>query len=305
MTRTERARVALVTGGGRGLGRAHALALAHAGARVVVNDTGEELDGTRSSSAAAEEVAAEIADRGGSAVASVADISSYDGASAAVETAVDAFGGLDAVVSNAGILRDRSFGKMTAADFDAVVQTHLCGAAYIVRAAWDELRASGSGRVVFTTSATGLYGQFGQANYGAAKAGLIGLMNVLKVEGARAGICVNTIAPVARTRMTQALLPADAAEGLGPERVSPAVCYLASAECTDTGLILAVGGGLLSRVQICESAPVTMVQDSSVHSVQELVRQLLKESAGEAFPDVSHATYRMLAAAGHTGPKPI
>ena len=304
MSFPERARTALVTGGGRGLGRAHALALAANGIHVVVNDTGAELDGSGASAAPANDVVAEIKSGGGTAVASTADISTYAGAVAAVATAVDAFGSVDAVVSNAGILRDRSFGKMTAAEFDAVVQTHLAGGAYVVRAAWDELRGSGSGRVVFTTSATGLYGQFGQANYGAAKAGLVGLMNVLKVEGERAGICVNTIAPVARSRMTQSLLPPDALDGVGPERVSPVVCYLASAECTETGLILAVGGGLLSRVQICESAPVEMRADSSVHAVHDLVQDLLKEPTSDGFPHVPAATYRILVAGGHVGPQP-
>nr|WP_281371812.1 SDR family NAD(P)-dependent oxidoreductase [Petropleomorpha daqingensis] len=243
----------MVTGAARGLGRSHALALAARGMAVVVDDTGAELDGTGGDPAAAEAVAAEIRAAGGTAVATTADVATHDGAAAAVATALEEFGRLDALVANAGILRDRTFAKMTLEDFDAVVRVHLSAAAYCAKAAWPSLVASGTGRIVVTSSASGLYGQFGQANYAAAKMGLLGLVNVLKQEGARAGIGVNAIAPVAATRMTEPLLPPAALRGLAPELVSPLVAHLVSAECGESGLVLEVGGSRVARVQVVES----------------------------------------------------
>jgi NAD(P)-dependent dehydrogenase (short-subunit alcohol dehydrogenase family) len=263
--------------------------------RVVVNDLGAELDGTGRSPTAADEVVAEIAERGGLAVASYDDIATPSGSEAAVATAVDQFGRLDAVVNNAGNLRDRTFGKVAVEDFDAVIRVHLLGAAYCTRAAWPALRESGSGRVVFTTSATGLYGQVGQANYGAAKAGLIGLMNVLKHEGARYGVMVNAIAPVAWTRMTRDLLPPAAEQGLRPSLVTPVVAYLTSADCDQTGLVLEVGGGLVARVSIVESEPVLLGPDLDDDGVvREAILSLLDADVGRRMEGVAEATARVV-----------
>ena len=287
-------RVALVTGGARGLGRSHASALAARGAAVVVDDTGAELDGTGGDPAVAEAVAAEIRAAGGTAVAVAADVGTHEGAREAVRVALDTFGRLDALVANAGILRDRTFAKMELDDFDAVVRVHLSAAAYCAKAAWPSLVASGSGRVVFTSSASGLYGQFGQANYAAAKMGLVGLVNVLKQEGARAGVGVNAIAPVAATRMTEPLLPQAALRGLAPELVSPVVAHLVSADCRQSGLVLEVGGGRVGRVQVVESDLEELPDDAGVAAVLE---KLAAVGTGTPFPSSNDALARLLAIA--------
>jgi NAD(P)-dependent dehydrogenase (short-subunit alcohol dehydrogenase family) len=285
----------LVTGAGRGLGRAHALALAAAGAAVVVNDTGAGLDGTGPSPEPADKVTAEITAAGGTAFASHDDVSTHDGAAAAVAFAEDALGGLDAVVNSAGILRDRTFARLPLGDFDEVVRVHLGAAAYTTQAAWAALGRSGTGRVVVTTSASGLYGQFGQANYAAAKMGLLGLVNVLKQEGARYGIGVNAIAPVAATRMTIPLLPPEIAAGLDPKLVSPLVAYLVSAGCTDTGLVLEVGGGLMAAVRVTESEP--LPAGGSVAEAAAAVAGLRDAPPGQAFATAGAALERIMSAA--------
>jgi NAD(P)-dependent dehydrogenase (short-subunit alcohol dehydrogenase family) len=294
-------RVALVTGGGRGLGRSHALALARRGMSVVVNDSGVELDGTGGSPEPAEGVAAEVRALGGSAVVSTDDVSTHAGAQAAVARALEEFGQLDVLVNNAGCLRDRSFAKANDEDFDYVLRTHLGGTAYCTRAAWSALQDSGSGRVVFTSSASGLYGQFGQANYAAAKAGIVGLLNVLKLEGARHGICVNAIAPVARTRMTESLLTSDVVAGLDPELVSPVVAFLASAGCTRTGLVLEVGAGLLAQVRVVESPTVDLSADDDDAAVDALLTKLADLGLGEDYPSSAQALERVTAAAAARG----
>lgn len=263
----------------------------------MVNDVGAEVDGTGVSSEPAEAVAAEIRAQGGQAVSSAHDVISPAGAAASVAVALETYGRLDVLVNNAGILRDRSFAKMTSDDFDAVIGTHLCGSAYSTLAAWQALRESGSGRVIMTSSASGLFGNFGQANYGAAKLGLVGLVNVLKLEGARHSILVNAVAPVARTRMTERLLPDDVAIGLDPELVSPVVCYFASAGCDRTGLVLTVGGGLLSRVQVVESPAVPLARDDQDSDVALLIAKVHELGFGESYESGDSALVRVVESA--------
>lgn len=242
-------RVAIVTGAGGGLGRTYALELARRGARVVVNDLGGAVDGTGASISAADQVVAEITDGGGDAVASYDSVSTEEGGKAIVATAVDAFGGVDIVVNNAGILRDKSFSKMTMAEVEAVVDVHLKGGFYVSSPAFQVMRENSYGRFVFTSSASGLFGNFGQANYGAAKAGLVGLSNVIAIEGAKYNIRSNAIAPIAKTRMTEDLL-GPFADMVAPEQVTPMVVYLCSEDNEYTHEIFTVGGGRYGRVFI-------------------------------------------------------
>jgi NAD(P)-dependent dehydrogenase (short-subunit alcohol dehydrogenase family) len=240
-------RVAVVTGAGGGLGREHALLLASRGASVVVNDLGGAVDGTGSSSAPAEQVAAEIRSAGGVAVADGNSVATPEGGEAIVRTALDAFGRVDILVNNAGVLRDQTFSKMDAGSWDAVIAVHLRGAMCVTLPAWRHMRERGYGRIVNTSSNTGLFGNFGQAAYGAAKMGLVGLTRVLALEGSRYGIAVNAVAPMARTRMTEDLL-GRLADRLDPSLVSPVVAFLAHEECAATGEVLSCGGGRVARV---------------------------------------------------------
>ena len=249
--------VAIVTGAGRGLGRAYALELASAGARVVVNDLGANMDGEASSATPAEEVCAEIRANGGEAVPNLDSVATMEGGEGIVKTALETWGRVDAIVCNAGILRDRTLHKMSESDWDAVLQVHLKGCFTVLRAAWPTLREQRYGRIVLATSTTGLYGNFGQANDGAAKAGMIGLMNVLKLEGEKYGIGVNLIAPSAATRMTEGLMTPEQLANFGPEHVAPVVTYLASRECTDTGWILQASAGHFCRVAVLKGRGVS------------------------------------------------
>ncbi|GAA1040789.1 SDR family oxidoreductase [Virgisporangium ochraceum] len=239
-------RVVIVTGAGNGIGRAHALSLAAHGARVVVNDLGGELDGS-GSGGAAQTVVDEIGSAGGTAVASTDSVATASGGAALVQKAIDSFGQLDAVIHNAGILRDRTLAKMTDDDVTKVVDVHLLGAFNVLRPAWPHLVERGYGRIVLTSSSSGLFGTFGQANYGAAKTGLIGLMNVLALEGARRGILVNALAPTAATRMSDGLL-GDLAERFDPRHVAAVATFLASERCTLNKHILTAGGGRVGRI---------------------------------------------------------
>ena len=241
-------RVAIVTGAGAGVGRCHALGLAARGAKVVVNDLGP--DGAPSVSA--RKVAAEIEAAGGVALADGADVSNAAQVEAMVAAAEKAFGRVDILVNNAGILRDKSFAKMEMADFEKVVAVHLIGSALCAKAVWNGMRERAYGRIVFTSSSSGLYGNFGQANYGAAKAAMVGLMNVLHQEGAKANIRVNTLAPTARTAMTEGLLPADAAALLAPETVTPGLLFLVS-EDAPSRVILGAGAGAFAVTHIEET----------------------------------------------------
>lgn len=241
--------VAIVTGAGGGLGRCHALELARRGARVVVNDLGSAVDGSGASTSAAQSVVDEITAAGGTAVASADSVATESGAAAIVGTALEAFGQVDILVNNAGILRDAAFKNMTADQVDAVIAVHLTGAFHVTRSVWPVMRERSYGRIIQTTSGTGLFGNFGQANYGAAKMGLVGMMHVLSIEGARNNIAVNAIAPIARTRMTEDIM-GEAGKAMDPELVTPVVMYLSHSSCDRTAHIYSVGAGKVSRVFI-------------------------------------------------------
>ncbi|WP_028240669.1 SDR family oxidoreductase [Stutzerimonas azotifigens] len=239
-------KVVIVTGAGGGLGRAHALLFARHGARVVVNDLGGSKAGEGASSAAAEQVVEEIRRAGGTAVANADSVTDGD---KIVQHALDAFGRVDVVVNNAGILRDKTFHKMDDADWDLVYRVHVEGAYKVTRAAWTHMREQAYGRVIFTASTSGIYGNFGQSNYGMAKLGLYGLTRTLALEGRKQNILVNAIAPTGGTRMTEGLIPPQVFEQLKPELVSPLVVYLGSERCQDTGGLYEVGGGWMGKVR--------------------------------------------------------
>ena len=242
-------RVAIVPGAGGGLGRQHALALAARGARVLVNDLGGAVDGSGAAASAAQAVVDEIRAGGGEALANNASVSDFDAVLAMVQQAIDAWGRVDILVNNAGILRDKSFAKMDMQDFRLVVDVHLMGAANCCKAVWPHMQAQNYGRIVMTTSSTGLYGNFGQANYGAAKLAQVGLMQTLSIEGAKYGIHVNALAPTAATRMTEGLMPEEVLAALKPEAVVPAMLVLAD-ESAPTRTILCAGAGTFEAAHI-------------------------------------------------------
>jgi NAD(P)-dependent dehydrogenase (short-subunit alcohol dehydrogenase family) len=252
-------RVAIVTGAGNGLGRAHALLLASRGAKVVVNDPGGAVDGKGGGHAAADKVVDEIKKAGGQAVASYDSVADAKAAANIVKTAVDSFGTVDIVVNNAGVLRDKTFHNMTVEDFDFVVKVHFLGTAYVTRAAWPILRAKAYGRMVVTSSNSGIYGNFGQSNYAGAKLAVVGFMNALRLEGQKYNIMVNALAPVAGTRMTESLMTPEVLEKLRPEYVSPMVAYLCSEQCQRTGEIWSAGAGYFARIEYRE-APGVRIQ---------------------------------------------
>jgi NAD(P)-dependent dehydrogenase (short-subunit alcohol dehydrogenase family) len=259
-------RVAIVTGAGGGLGRCHALELAKRGAKVVVNDLGGAMDGTGGSSEAAARVVDEIKANGGVAIANGGSVSDVQGARSMVEAAMSAWGRIDILINNAGILRDKSFTKMSVEDFRAVIDVHLMGAMYCSSAVWPIMREQNYGRIVMTTSPSGLYGNFGQTNYGAAKLGLVGFMNTLKIEGAKNNVYTNSIAPVAATRMTENLMPAEALKRFGPELVTPAVLFLCS-EHAPNGVIMQAAGGRYSIACMVESPGVDLGSDATVEDI--------------------------------------
>ena len=246
-------RVAIVTGAGGGLGRQHALALAKRGAKVIVNDLGGARDGSGGSVSAAQAVVDEIVQAGGEALANGASVTDFVAVQAMVQQAMQAWGRIDILINNAGILRDKSFAKMELADFSLVLDVHLMGAVHCTKAVWDIMSAQKYGRIVMTTSSTGLYGNFGQANYGAAKMALVGLMQTLAIEGAKHDIRVNCLAPTAATRMTEGLLPEEVLQALQPQAVVPAMLVLA-AQDAPTRTILCAGAGTF------EAANITLTQ---------------------------------------------
>ncbi|SKY42880.1 Putative short-chain dehydrogenase/reductase [Mycobacteroides abscessus subsp. bolletii] len=260
-------RVIVVTGAGGGLGRGYALTLAGEGASVVVNDLGGARDGSGAGSAMADGVVDEIKAAGGRAVANYDSVATEGGAANIVKTALDEFGAIHGVVSNAGILRDGTFHKMTYDNWHAVQQVHLYGGYNVTRAAWPHFREQGYGRIVVATSTSGLFGNFGQANYGAAKLGLVGLINTLALEGAKYNIHSNAIAPIAATRMTADIASEAVLEQLPPAFVSPVVGYLCTEESTDNGSVFVVGGGKVQRVALFENAGATFASPPTVDEV--------------------------------------
>ena len=252
-------RVAIVTGAGGGLGRAHALALAARGAKVVVNDFGGALDGTGGAATPAEKVVAEIKAAGGDAIANAASVTDFAAVEAMVSAAWSKWGRVDILVCNAGILRDKTFAKMEIDDFRAVLDVHLMGSVNCCKAVWEIMRQQNYGRIVLTSSSSGLFGNFGQANYGAAKAGMVGLMNVLAEEGRKNNIRINTISPTAATRMTEELLPPQALALMRPEAITPAVEFLLS-EDAPTRTIMGAGAGSFAVIKIIETEGINLAQ---------------------------------------------
>jgi NAD(P)-dependent dehydrogenase (short-subunit alcohol dehydrogenase family) len=260
-------RVAIVTGAGGGLGRQHALALAARGARVVVNDLGGAREGSDGSLSAVEQVVAEIRAAGGKAIANNASVTDWDAVQAMVQQVVDTWGRVDILVNNAGILRDKSFSKMELADFRLVMDVHLMGAVHCTKAVWPHMIEQKYGRIVMTTSSSGLYGNFGQSNYGAAKMALVGLMQTLSLEGAKHDIRVNCLAPTAATRMTEGLMPAAVLQALKPEAVVPAMLVLV-AQDAPTRTILCAGAGSV------EAAHITMTQGAWIGFEEQAAERL-------------------------------
>ena len=272
-------KVAIITGAGGGLGRSHALDLARRGALIVVNDLGGAADGTGSSESAAQKVVDEIKAAGGEAVANYDSVATPEGGQAIVQSAVDTFGRVDIIINNAGILRDTSFKNMTPDQLNPVLDVHLRGAFYVTQPAWQLMRDQGYGRIVNTSSGAGIFGNFGQTNYGAAKMGLVGLTRVLAIEGAKNNIKANAIAPVARTRMTEDIL-GPAAEKLAPELVTPVVTYLAHEDCPVSGEVYSVGGGRVARVFVGVT-PGIFDADLTAESVRDGFDEIRKEDGYE------------------------
>ena len=263
-------RVAIVTGAGAGLGRSYALELAKRGAKVVINDLGGTRDGAGSSDAAANKVVDEIKAQGGQAVPNYDNVATVAGGANIVKTAVDAFGKVDILINNAGILRDKSFTKMEEENWDGVMNVHLKGAYCVSRPAFEVMRANNYGRIIMTTSGAGLFGNFGQSNYASAKMGLIGLTNVLKLEGAKYNVKTNVIVPVAASRLTEDVLPPEFFEKMKPDYIAPAVLYMCSEECQDSGMIINATLGYFSRTAILTGPGAILSKDGKVPSPEEV-----------------------------------
>ncbi len=245
-------RVAVITGAGGGLGKAYALLLAGRGARVVVNDLGGTFDGKGADSTPAQKVVDQIKSAGGEAVANYESVSEWESAQKIIQAAIDHYGQIDILINNAGILRDKSLLKMEIADYLKVIEVHLNGTYYCTKAAFAHMREQSYGRIVSTASAAGVYGNFGQTNYGAAKMGIVGLMNCVCQEGARYGVLANTVVPTAGTRLTATVMPPDVVDKVKPEYVAPMVVYMCSEQFQESGKIYTAGGGYFSRAAVVE-----------------------------------------------------
>ena len=264
-------RTAIVTGAGAGLGRQYALDLAKRGAKVVVNDLGGTRDGVGHSDAAANKVVDEIKGLGGQAVPNYDNVATAQGGENIVKTAIDAFGKVDILINNAGILRDKTFNKMEEENWDSVMAVHLRGAYCVTRPAFVNMRENGYGRIVMTTSGAGLFGNFGQSNYASAKMGLVGLTNVLKLEGAKYNIKANIIVPVAASRLTEDVLPPQLFEKMKPDFISPAVLYMCSDLCQDSGMIINATLGYYSRSAIVTGPGVFLSDGTKIPSAEEVM----------------------------------
>ena len=268
MTISFKDKVVIVTGAGGGLGRSHSLEFAKRGAKVVVNDLGGSVDGSGGSSDAANNVVKEITEAGGVAIPNGSSVTDDDGVKNMVDQTMDEFGRIDILINNAGILRDRSFTKMTMEDFTLVTDIHLMGSVKPTKMVWEIMKEQNYGRILVTTSSTGLYGNFGQSNYGAAKLGVVGFVNTLKLEGQKYNINCNVLCPVAYTRMTENLMPPEAEQLLTPGSVTPAVIYLSS-ENGPTGIILCAGAGVYSVARIMESDGENLGLEASAEDLEK------------------------------------
>jgi len=268
MTISFKDKVVIVTGAGGGLGRSHSLEFAKRGAKVVVNDLGGSVDGSGGSSDAANNVVKEITEAGGVAIPNGSSVTDDDGVKNMVDQTMDEFGQIDILINNAGILRDRSFTKMTMEDFTLVTDIHLMGSVKPTKMVWEIMKEQNYGRILVTTSSTGLYGNFGQSNYGAAKLGVVGFVNTLKLEGQKYNINCNVLCPVAYTRMTENLMPPEAEQLLTPGSVTPAVIYLSS-ENGPTGTILCAGAGVYSVAKIMESDGENLGLEASAEDLEK------------------------------------
>ena len=268
MTISFKDKVVIVTGAGGGLGRSHSLEFAKRGAKVVVNDLGGSVDGSGGSSDAANNVVKEITEAGGVAIPNGSSVTDDDGVKNMVDQTMDEFGRIDILINNAGILRDRSFTKMTMEDFTLVTDIHLMGSVKPTKMVWEIMKEQNYGRILVTTSSTGLYGNFGQSNYGAAKLGVVGFINTLKLEGQKYNINCNVLCPVAYTRMTENLMPPEAEQLLTPGSVTPAVIYLSS-ENGPTGTILCAGAGVYSVAKIMESDGENLGLEASAEDLEK------------------------------------
>jgi NAD(P)-dependent dehydrogenase (short-subunit alcohol dehydrogenase family) len=275
-------KVAIVTGAGGGLGKQHALELARRGAKVVVNDLGGSMDGSGGSSEAANAVVEEIKAMGGEAIANGSSVTDDAGVARMVKDAMDQWGRIDILIANAGILRDKSFSKMEIADFELVLNVHLMGTVKPAKAVWEIMREQNYGRIVVTTSSSGMYGNFGQSNYGAAKMGILGFMNTIKLEGQKNNIHINAISPVAATRMTENLMPPAILEKLKPEYVTPGVVFLASEEAP-TGQILTAGAGVFAVAKIFETEGAFLGEAPSVEAVRDNWDKIAAEADQKAY----------------------
>jgi NAD(P)-dependent dehydrogenase (short-subunit alcohol dehydrogenase family) len=286
-------KVVIVTGAGGGLGRCHALDFARRGAKVVVNDLGGSVDGSGGSSEAAEAVVAEIKAAGGEAISNGSSVTDDAGVDNMVKQAMDAYGRIDVLVNNAGVLRDKSFAKMEIDDFTFVVDVHLFGTMKPTKAVWPIMKEQGYGRIMVTSSSSGLYGNFGQSNYGAAKLGVVGFMNTLKLEGQKDNIHINALAPVAWTRMTENLMPAEMEDMLTPERVTPAVVFMCS-EAAPTGKIICAGAGAYTSAAIVETKGAYLGENPSAEDIAENWETISKiDDAAKALFQGGEQTGRM------------
>lgn len=281
-------RVAVVTGAGGGLGRAYALDLAKRGAKVVVNDLGGARDGSGASLSAAQAVVDEITAMGGEAMANGASVTDAEAIEKMVANVKERWGRIDILINNAGILRDKTFAKMSVEDFRTVLDVHLMGSVICTKAVWDIMREQAYGRILMTTSSTGLYGNFGQANYGAAKLGLVGLMKTLGIEGAKYNVRVNTIAPLAATRMTEDLMPAALLEKMGPETVVPAAVYLVSEEAP-SNVVLNAGGGGFERAYVTLTRGIHVAAEDMTAETIAARFEEISDRTGEIVPETGSA----------------